>query len=66
MAKNFQYTKEEVTSEVKKFGGGGAYVSVPSSWIGGRVKVTLLRTNTINIDWDKEGIKNKKPPNKAR
>lgn len=59
MTKNFQYTKEEVTATVKKFGADGAYVSVPSSWIGGHVKVMLLNTNTVNINWEEEGIKKK-------
>ncbi len=39
---NFEFTKQEIKGVVKKFKGGGAYVSVPSSWSDKEVIITLI------------------------
>lgn len=36
------FTMDEVKGTVKGFSKGGAYVSVPSAWIGKQVKVMLI------------------------
>lgn len=37
-----KYTTDEIQATVKAWGKGGAYVSVPSAWIGKKVKVELI------------------------
>lgn len=36
------FTMDEIKGIVKGFSKGGAYVSVPSAWVGKEVKVTLI------------------------
>lgn len=36
------FTTNEVEGNVKGWKAGGAYVTVPSSWIGKRVRITVI------------------------